>query len=136
MARSIVSSPVDPIKDYGETIVACNARTAPSSPVPPYPPPLPAPGVYRCPPAYGMAFTLTAKLSFRRASRLTTECDTLRSVQLSSLFFTGILNVVCAADCLSGDHRIDRKFAKPTSIVIFGIIFEEEQTDIIILRCK
>lgn len=32
MARSIVSSPVDPIKDYGETIVACSARTAaPSS---------------------------------------------------------------------------------------------------------
>jgi len=28
MARSIVSSPVDPIKDYGETIVACAARSA------------------------------------------------------------------------------------------------------------
>lgn len=37
MARSIVSSPVDPIKDYGETIVACSARTAAplSPPLPP-----------------------------------------------------------------------------------------------------
>lgn len=49
--------------------------------------------------------------------------------------FSGIPNVVCAADCVSGDHRIDRKFAKPTSIVIFGIIFEE-RTDVIISRRK
>jgi len=34
MARSIVSSPVDPIKDYGETIVACAARTAALPPAP------------------------------------------------------------------------------------------------------
>lgn len=38
MARSIVSSPVDPIKDYGETIVACGAPLLPISAAPSFPP--------------------------------------------------------------------------------------------------
>jgi len=45
MARSIVSSPVDPIKDYGETIVACAARTA-TLPPPPAGHPDATPGGY------------------------------------------------------------------------------------------
>jgi len=56
MARSIVSSPVDPIKDYGETIVACAARTAA---LPRPPPTRQHRGIY------ATAFTLTAKLSTR-----------------------------------------------------------------------
>lgn len=58
MARSIVSSPVDPIKDYGETIVACSARTEAPSPLLFLP-------RWSSRSLYAMAFTLTAKLSTR-----------------------------------------------------------------------
>lgn len=101
MARSIVSSPVDPIKDYGETIVACSARTAPPRPrfLPLFLSSSLCPclflSVHRRHPVpsaagYTTAFTLTAKLSTRSyIGTMALNCDTeLRSIRLFFFLFS------------------------------------------------